>query len=313
MHGSFPSHRLVGKHSLMNFRFLTALLYIGALYAVTCIGQNSQVQQSVLNTAINQALDDASLPTSIAVLAYSDSTRLVVEKSWDLDPSKQQVQPGSTVKPLLAYLAAERGSITPHDTLSCTGSYSANQRCFAVHGAVTLTKALANSCNAYFFELNDRMGLKYVAQGFQRFGLPKPDPSDPMSAADSAAYCFGHSGMYCSTAQLCTMYATLLDSLLVSNNNANAGVRQQILRGMRNTVSADFGSAPQARSTVAIAGKTGTAEGARTSVATSSCWFVGYAPAEKPEYIVSVMVLGGESGGKDAAPLAKRVIEALLR
>ena len=297
----------------MNFRFLVTLLCIGCLYTVNCTGQNSKVQQSALNSAINQALIHTSLPTSIAVLAYSDVRRLVVEQSRNLDPSNHQVQPGSTVKPLLAFMAAEQGYVTPQETLSCPGSLNANQHCFAVHGAITVAKALATSCNAYFFELNDRMGLKYVAQGFQRFGLPTPDSVGPMSEADSAAYCFGHAGMYCSTIQLCTVYATLLDSLRTSTSDVNGEVRQQILEGMYNTVSSDYGSAQQARSTLAIAGKTGTAEGAPMSVNTSSCWFVGYAPAEKPEYIVSVMVLGGESGGKDAAPLAKRVLEGLLR
>lgn len=71
-----------------------------------------------------------------------------------------------------------------------------------------------------------------------------------------------------------------------------------------------------------IAGKTGTAEvkGGSGGKAVSAeirafrerthAWFAGYAPAESPRLVVVVFLEHGGSGGKDAAPVARHIIEA---
>jgi len=64
---------------------------------------------------------------------------------------------------------------------------------------------------------------------------------------------------------------------------------------------------------IRVAGKTGTAETGRRNVHTTS--FVAFAPAEAPRIAIAVFVenqLGG-FGGTVAAPIAKQVMEALLR
>ena len=38
-------------------------------------------------------------------------------------------------------------------------------------------------------------------------------------------------------------------------------------------------------------------------------WFVAYAPAERPEVVVVVLVEHGGHGGSEAAPIAKKLIE----
>ncbi len=63
---------------------------------------------------------------------------------------------------------------------------------------------------------------------------------------------------------------------------------------------------------VAVAGKTGTAEveGGRTNQA----WFIGFAPVEDPRVAIAVTIERTQGqGGTVAAPLAKRVMEELLR
>jgi penicillin-binding protein 2 len=47
-------------------------------------------------------------------------------------------------------------------------------------------------------------------------------------------------------------------------------------------------------------------------LARDHAWFVSYAPAEKPEIAVAVIVEHGGHGGSAAAPLAKKVIEKYL-
>jgi peptidoglycan glycosyltransferase len=64
---------------------------------------------------------------------------------------------------------------------------------------------------------------------------------------------------------------------------------------------------------VRVAGKTGTAETGRAGVNTT--WFTTFAPVEKPQVAIAVVVENqrGGFGGTVAAPIAKQVMEALLR
>ena len=61
---------------------------------------------------------------------------------------------------------------------------------------------------------------------------------------------------------------------------------------------------------VQVAGKTGTAEVGRDLP--TNAWYIGFAPAENPTVAVAVMIEGGGSGGRAAAPLARSVMEAAL-
>lgn len=58
-----------------------------------------------------------------------------------------------------------------------------------------------------------------------------------------------------------------------------------------------------------VAGKTGTAEVAGKD---DYAWFVGYAPAAKPKYVVAVIIEQGGGGGAVAAPASRQILAALL-
>jgi peptidoglycan glycosyltransferase len=64
---------------------------------------------------------------------------------------------------------------------------------------------------------------------------------------------------------------------------------------------------------IRVAGKTGTAETGRADINTT--WFAAFAPAEAPKIAIAVVVENqrGGFGGTIAAPIAKQVMEALLR
>ncbi|HEX6702062.1 MAG TPA: penicillin-binding protein 2 [Gaiellaceae bacterium] len=62
---------------------------------------------------------------------------------------------------------------------------------------------------------------------------------------------------------------------------------------------------------VPVAGKTGTAETGVANVYTA--WFISFAPANKPKVAVAVVVENGGFGGKSAAPIAKTLMQAILR
>ena len=64
---------------------------------------------------------------------------------------------------------------------------------------------------------------------------------------------------------------------------------------------------------IPVAGKTGTAETGRGDIYTA--WFIAFAPANNPRVAIAVVVENqpGGFGGKVSAPIAKDVMEALLR
>ena len=80
---------------------------------------------------------------------------------------------------------------------------------------------------------------------------------------------------------------------------------------MRAVVEGGTGTAAQI-SGVPVAGKTGTAE--TGVVGRNDTWFIAFAPADNPSVAVAV-ALSGQSGtgGTTAAPIAKAIMEALLR
>ena len=68
---------------------------------------------------------------------------------------------------------------------------------------------------------------------------------------------------------------------------------------------------------VEVAGKTGTAElrpthGGPIDPKNTDAWFVAFAPASRPRYVVGVMLVGAGAGGAAAAPIARRVLQSAL-
>ncbi len=80
--------------------------------------------------------------------------------------------PGSTLKPLVALCALERGAINAEDTFECDGAFAVSsdysQKCSSRygHGRLAVVEALAMSCNVFFCETARRMG----AQGMDELG-----------------------------------------------------------------------------------------------------------------------------------------------
>jgi penicillin-binding protein A len=81
---------------------------------------------------------------------------------------------------------------------------------------------------------------------------------------------------------------------------------------MELAVTGGTGTAAQI-SGIRVAGKTGTAETGRENINTT--WFTAFAPVEAPRIAIAVVVENqrGGFGGTVAAPIAKQVMEALLR
>ncbi len=86
--------------------------------------------------------------------------------------------PGSTFKPFTALAALDKGLIDPRRTVSCRGSLRFGRRifrCTQSHGVTDLHKAIAESCNVYFYRLVSESGvtMDMIAEMGMRFGLGK--------------------------------------------------------------------------------------------------------------------------------------------
>lgn len=84
--------------------------------------------------------------------------------------------PGSTIKPFLALGGLAEGLIDPAATVYCNGSevlYGHRFRCWrrGGHGFVDLKRAIAESCDVYFYLLGQRLGIDGMADWLRRFGF----------------------------------------------------------------------------------------------------------------------------------------------
>jgi len=104
--------------------------------------------------------------------------------------------------------------------------------------------------------------------------------------------------------------AALETSAEIQLSPANLAGVIQALTGVvqgKGTAAATFQGFPVAQ--IPIAGKTGTSEIAGKQ---PTAWFVGFAPAGDPKYVVAVAIEQGGHGGESAAPVARRIFERLF-
>jgi penicillin-binding protein 2 len=87
-----------------------------------------------------------------------------------------QYAPGSTFKIVVALAALEKRVITPASRHFCSGSVKLGEEEFHCwkrggHGEVNLNKGIAQSCDAYFYEIARRTGIDHIAVMARRLGL----------------------------------------------------------------------------------------------------------------------------------------------
>ncbi len=85
-----------------------------------------------------------------------------------------QLAPGSTFKPIMALAGLETSTIDDQYTIHCPGGasfFGHFYKCHGVHGAVSLHRAIAISCDSYFYNVGNKLGIDNIAFYGDKAGL----------------------------------------------------------------------------------------------------------------------------------------------
>ena len=215
----------------------------------------------------------------------------------------------------------------------------------------SIATAVKLSCNIPMAQLGAALGSTALRDQAERFGFdkalsiplpvtPSTYPSGDLDSAQTAQTAFGQYEDRATPMQMAMVAAAignggtemkpnLVEKVVSPSLETVQGFTPEILA---NPVSADTaskvkammvasvasGAATNARiDGVAVAGKTGTAQNGADQPYT--LWFTGFAPADDPQVAVAVVIENGGGLGQSgygnavAAPIAKRVMEAVLQ
>ncbi|WZL71470.1 penicillin-binding transpeptidase domain-containing protein [Clostridiaceae bacterium 35-E11] len=216
------------------------------------------------------------------------------------------------------------------------------------HGKISLTEAFSKSCNSVFIQLGQKIGSKNIIDMAQKFGLgslteiglleevPGHLPSeDYMKGAGIGNISIGQGTLEVTPLQIARLTA------IIANNGIDNGVSlakkiiddegniiksykrkvpkfvinigtAKIIQAMMETA-VNEGTAIKAKSQEigGAAGKTGSSEAIIDGEKTVHAWFTGYFPIDAPQYVITIIVENGGSGGKAAAPLFKKIAQRI--
>ncbi|AUW58306.1 penicillin-binding protein 2 [Sphingobium sp. SCG-1] len=215
--------------------------------------------------------------------------------------------PGSTVKPMVALSLLEAG-ISPNDSVNCSGALRVGNTLFHCHkrrghGGVNMERAIAQSCDIYFYQMSQRVGMDVIADMARRVGMGQkfampfpsqsygtvPDPAwklkkynEKWQVYDTVNATIGQGYMLINPIQMAVMAARLatgkmlMPHFLMDQKRAEAqsiGVLPEHLVTIRQAMSAVVngggtgGAARMQIPGVLLAGKTGTAQVRRITMA----------------------------------------------
>jgi cell division protein FtsI/penicillin-binding protein 2 len=221
--------------------------------------------------------------------------------------------PGSTVKSFVLLELLETGKAKASERYVCPRRLRiGTRRLDCTHpelpAAIGPADALAWSCNAYFAMAAQRLTPQELAEALRRAGLAAPtglagqeatgEIKTPGTRQQVELEALGEWGVMTTPLELLAAYR----GLALRRDEPNVRL---VWEGLEHSVA--YGMARAAHvDKVNIAGKTGTA--AQPGGMATHGWFVGLAPAEKPEIAIVIYLEHGR--GLDAAALAQPVIAA---
>lgn len=274
--------------------------------------------------------------------------------------TRMQLPPGSVFKTLTSLALLELPGFNPDEEFFCQGYLTtpAKFRCLSFthngvgHDATDLTRAMAQSCNVYFFSLAPQLGRKNLSEWGARLGFGTPTGIDlpgesrgnlPRSRQlDLRGLAIGQGELLVTPLQILRMMAAvandgkLVTPHLVQNTPA---LPDSLSPGSTPSRTVSFPREPipdlsshtlqRLREALAavVAHPQGTAHRtlymrelpvagktgtAETQGKPDHAWFAGYFPADRPRYAVVTILEHGGSGGRAAGPPTRLAVEAML-
>jgi peptidoglycan glycosyltransferase len=218
---------------------------------------------------------------------------------------------------------------------------------------VSMETALAKSCNTAFGEMAAQVGKSKLTAQSDKFGFNDDDLTVPLAVETSSLGAIqDEAALYQSGIGQRDVRVTPLQNAMVAATIANGGKRMHpylvskvlgpdlspidetkpdemntamssanaaTLRDMM--IQSELNTGGEGRlANVQVASKTGTAEvgGSQQQTQPPHAWYVAFAPAQKPEIAIAVIVENGgdrglgATGGKVAAPIGRAVMNAYL-
>jgi len=242
---------------------------------------------------------------------------------------------GSTIKPIVAIAAMQNSKYNIGESIYCSHTYRAfgdyQPSCMGTHRSINLKRALAVSCNYFFFELGYRVGALTLTDYFKQFGLGVKtgvevddgggilvEPKSNGVGGDTLQISIGQMNAF-TPLQVANYVATLsnggtrykatllnkvvsydLSETYVKNNTQVLNKVQiddaylsAVKEGMLSVTVDGTGQAALGDYPIKIGGKTGTSQ---VEGKADHSIFMVFAPFENPEIAISVVLEHGSSG-----------------
>tara|TARA_X000001036_G_scaffold115283_1_gene108479 strand:- start:3451 stop:5217 length:1767 start_codon:yes stop_codon:yes gene_type:complete len=259
--------------------------------------------------------------------------------------------PGSSFKIITAFNLIEDGLLDPEDSLMCTGSYtppgSSNTfNCWKEdgHGLVNLNKAIAQSCNVYFYETVQLIKLAEWTKTAKIFGFQNKTeidlPNELVGQIPDKKFFINTYGRWGWSERGVLLNLTLgqgdilvtpLQTLRYINHIASKGRTaklrlnakkeieyyenislseqswDRVIKGLYDVVNTEGGSGWRAKQPeVKLYGKTSTAENPHGE---PHAWFNGFFDFKGQTYSLVVLIENGGGGGAVASPIAGEIVK----
>jgi peptidoglycan glycosyltransferase len=297
--------------------------------------------------------DSVVVQTAFNFINSDESGKSALQRAY-----REIYPPGSTFKVVTTKSALELGTATPDTQFPFSTGFDIPGTDTTLKnfrdggcGGDTLTASLVESCNATFAQLGYEMGPAFVPQ-MDQCGIHSAIPIDlePSSAVSQgptatsekprfALAGIGQGDVFTSPLQMAVVAAAVANGGVIKEPHVVQEIQDSEGRTIKTNESKDWrtcmssntaaalremmlavvegGTGTAARiAGVEVAGKTGTAQ---VDGALPHAWFIAFAPADNPQYAVSVVIPNGGSnqdpevtGGRLAAPIARKVLASLL-
>ena len=257
--------------------------------------------------------------------------------------------PASPFKLATAAMALRRNLIQLNTKMPipCSGGFKLGNRVFRCwkkegHGSLDLVGAVAASCDVYFYQVGLRLGLEAILEDGVLMGfrdtthVDLPNEIAPIFPASTAYFdrlygprrwsppatvlnfSIGQGENTQSLVNMVQFYGALSGDgsepvphlvMTTGRSSRSLGLTEAQLDGLRHSLIAvvERGTAAASRrGDLAVAGKTGTAQNPHGK---DHGWFIGFAPADKPQMVVGAIMEFAEHG----TTVAPYVVQVLRR